>query len=88
VVTGMRDLRRSDVNILTLGQYLRPTEAHLPIARYYTPDEFAELAAIGTDLGFTHVQASPLTRSSYHAWEQADSAARRMGTPAAGSRVV
>jgi lipoic acid synthetase len=82
----MRDLRRSDVNILTLGQYLRPTEAHLPIARYYTPDEFAELAAIGTDLGFTHVQASPLTRSSYHAWEQADSAARRLGPSAAGSR--
>jgi lipoic acid synthetase len=71
IVTCMRDLRQSDVNILTLGQYLRPTESHLPIARYYTPDEFAELAAIGMRLGFTHVQASPLTRSSYHAWEQA-----------------
>jgi lipoyl synthase len=74
VITCMRDLRESDVNILTLGQYLRPTEAHLPIARYYTPDEFAELEAIGIDLGFTHVQASPLTRSSYHAWEQARAA--------------
>ena len=79
VVTCMRDLRRSDVNILTLGQYLRPTDGHLPIARYYTPDEFRELAAIGMELGFTHVQASPLTRSSYHAWEQADTAARRHG---------
>jgi lipoic acid synthetase len=76
VVTCMRDLRRSDVNILTLGQYLRPSEAHLPIARYYTPAEFNELAEVGRKLGFTHVQASPLTRSSYHAWEQADAALR------------
>ena len=82
VVTCMRDLRRSDVNILTLGQYLRPTDGHLPIARYYTPDEFRELAAIGMELGFTHVQASPLTRSSYHAWEQADTATRRFGASA------
>jgi lipoyl synthase len=74
VVTCMRDLRRSDVNILTLGQYLRPSAAHLPVARYYTPEEFNELAAIGRRLGFTHVQASPLTRSSYHAWEQAGAA--------------
>jgi lipoic acid synthetase len=70
----MRDLRRSDVNILTLGQYLRPSASHLPVARYYTPDEFAELRAIGLRLGFTHVQASPLTRSSYHAWDQARAA--------------
>jgi lipoic acid synthetase len=74
VVTCMRDLRRSDVNILTLGQYLRPTDGHLPIARYYTPEEFAELAEVGRELGFAHVQASPLTRSSYHAWEQARAA--------------
>ncbi len=74
IVTGMRDLRRSDVNILTLGQYLRPTDGHLPIARYYTPEEFAELEQIGMRMGFTHVQASPLTRSSYHAWEQARAA--------------
>ncbi len=70
----MRDLRRSDVNILTLGQYLRPSAAHLPVARYYTPDEFAELRDLGLDLGFTHVQSSPLTRSSYHAWDQARAA--------------
>ena len=70
----MRDLRRSDVDILTLGQYLRPSAAHLPVARYYTPDEFAELRELGLRLGFTHVQASPLTRSSYHAWDQARAA--------------
>jgi lipoic acid synthetase len=70
----MRDLRRSDVNILTIGQYLRPSDSHLPVARYYSPDEFAELREIGLGMGFTHVQASPLTRSSYHAWEQARSA--------------
>ncbi|MDX2123085.1 MAG: lipoyl synthase [Gemmatimonadota bacterium] len=79
IVTAMRDLRRSDVNILTLGQYLRPTDAHLPIARYYTPAEFSELGEIGMAMGFTHVQASPLTRSSYHAWEQAEAAAGRLG---------
>jgi lipoic acid synthetase len=77
VVGSMRDLRRSDVNILTLGQYLRPTNGHLPVARYYTPEEFAELHDIGMRLGFTHVQASPLTRSSYHAWEQATAASGR-----------
>jgi lipoic acid synthetase len=70
VLVCMRDLRRSDVNILTLGQYLRPSESHLPVARYYTPDEFAELRDTGMAMGFTHVQSSPLTRSSYHAWEQ------------------
>ncbi len=79
VVTCMRDLRRSDVNILTLGQYLRPSDAHLPIVRYYTPEEFAELRELGLRMGFAHVEASPLTRSSYHAWEQVDKA--RAATP-------
>ncbi|HET7598719.1 MAG TPA: lipoyl synthase, partial [Gemmatimonadales bacterium] len=74
VLTCMRDLRRSDVNILTLGQYLRPSDGHLPIARYYTPAEFAELGDIGRRMGFLHVEASPLTRSSYHAWSQVDEA--------------
>jgi lipoic acid synthetase len=78
VLTCMRDLRRSDVNILTLGQYLRPSDSHLPIARYYTPSEFEELHEIGMGMGFRHVQASPLTRSSYHAWDQA----QRAGTGA------
>ncbi len=79
VVTCMHDLRRSDVNILTIGQYLRPSNGHLPIARYYTPDEFAELRDIGHSIGFRHVEASPLTRSSYHAWEQVDKAKAKVG---------
>jgi lipoic acid synthetase len=70
IVTCLRDLRRSDVNIVTMGQYLRPSDGHLPVVRYYTPDEFSALADIGMRMGFTHVQSSPLTRSSYHAWEQ------------------
>jgi len=74
IITCLRDLRRSDVDIVTLGQYLRPSDGHLPVARYYTPDEFAELAEIGMRMGFKHVQSSPLTRSSYHAWEQVDRA--------------
>jgi lipoic acid synthetase len=77
VVVCLRDLRRSDVNILTLGQYLRPSASHMPVARYYTPAEFHELREIGLDLGFSHVQSSPLTRSSYHAWEQARAAGSR-----------
>ncbi|HEY4100037.1 MAG TPA: lipoyl synthase [Gemmatimonadales bacterium] len=70
IITCLRDLRRSDVNIVTIGQYLRPSAAHLPVVRYYTPAEFDELAVLGMRMGFTHVQSSPLTRSSYHAWEQ------------------
>ena len=74
LLVAMRDLRRSDVDILTLGQYLRPSDAHLPVARFYAPEEFEELGRIGRTMGFRHVQSSPLTRSSYHAWEQARSA--------------
>jgi len=74
LLVALRDLRRSDVDILTLGQYLRPSDGHLPVARFYTPAEFDELGDIGRAMGFTHVQSSPLTRSSYHAWEQARSA--------------
>ena len=74
VLVCMRDLRRSDVNILTLGQYLRPSGSHMPVARYYTPEEFAELREIGLSMGFSHVESSPLTRSSYHAWEQVTAA--------------
>ena len=74
VLRCLKDLRRSDVNIVTLGQYLRPSDGHLPIARYYTPAEFAELRDIGLALGFSHVESSPLTRSSYHAWSQIDQA--------------
>jgi lipoic acid synthetase len=70
VVAVMRDLRHVDVDILTLGQYLRPSNDHLPLDRYYTPEEFAELKRIGMAMGFRHVEAGPLVRSSYHAWEQ------------------
>jgi lipoyl synthase len=74
VVDVMRDLRSHDVDILTLGQYLRPSNDHLPLDRYYTPDEFTELARVGRDMGFKHVEAGPLVRSSYHAWEQVQAA--------------
>jgi lipoic acid synthetase len=73
LVAVLRDLRGVDCQILTIGQYLRPTAAHLPMARYYTPDEFRELKRIALDLGFGHVESGPLVRSSYHAHEQADS---------------
>ena len=70
----MRDVRAQGVDILTLGQYLRPSRDHLPIARYYTPDEFAELRRLGRAMGYRHVEAGPLVRSSYHAWEQVEQA--------------
>jgi len=66
----LEDLRSVDVNILTLGQYLRPSPRHLPVARFYPPQEFAELAALGRAMGFAHVEAGPLVRSSYHARRQ------------------
>ena len=71
---AMRDLRAQQVDILTLGQYLRPSDQHLPIARWYTPDEFAELKRFGLALGYRHVESGPLVRSSYHAWEQVEAA--------------
>jgi len=71
----MRDLRAADVNILTLGQYLRPSAQHLPVARYYTPEEFAELGKAGRDMGFAHVESGPLVRSSYHAKRHVDGVA-------------
>jgi len=71
---AMRDLRARQVDILTLGQYLRPSDQHLPIARWYTPEEFAELKRFGLALGYRHIESGPLVRSSYHAWEQVESA--------------
>ena len=71
---AMQDLRTQGVDILTLGQYLRPSPGHLPIARYYSPDEFAELKRIGLAMGYRHVESGPLVRSSYHAWEQVERA--------------
>ncbi len=72
IVQTMADLREADVDILTIGQYLRPTEKHVTIDRYYHPDEFAELRDSGLGLGFSHVESGPLVRSSYHAHEQSD----------------
>ena len=70
VLQTMRDLRDVGCDILTIGQYLRPSESHLPISRYYTPAEFAELKERGQGMGFRHVESGPLVRSSYHAHEQ------------------
>jgi len=73
VVQTLRDLRGAGVSIVTIGQYLRPSLANLPMMRYYTPGEFAELKRIGLELGFGHVESGPLVRSSYHAHEQTQS---------------
>jgi len=67
VATVMRDLRAANVDILTLGQYLRPSAKHLPIMRYVPVEEFAELKRLGYEMGFRHVESGPLVRSSYHA---------------------
>jgi lipoic acid synthetase len=75
VLAAMADLRSVGVDILTVGQYLRPTAAHLPVDRWWTPDEFEEVRRSGLAMGFAHVEASPLTRSSYHARQAADGAA-------------
>ncbi len=66
----MRDQRKWGVDILTLGQYLQPSRQHLPVAKFYTPDEFAELKEFGLSIGFRWVESGPLVRSSYHAAEQ------------------
>lgn len=74
VLNAMEDIAEQGVHILTLGQYLQPTPAHLPIERYVHPDEFAEFKRRGEQMGFKHVEAGPLVRSSYHAFEQEESA--------------
>lgn len=73
VVDLMRDLRSVSCDIMTIGQYLQPYEKRLPVERYVTPEEFAEWKRIGLDMGFKHVESSPLTRSSYHARQQTES---------------
>jgi len=82
-----RDLADHGVEVLTVGQYLQPTPAHLPIARYWTPEEFARVREQALAMGFTHVESGPLVRSSYHAEEQAASArlglVPRTGVPSA-----
>lgn len=72
VHAALADLAAVGVDVVTIGQYLRPTAAHLPVARWWRPEEFDELAAVGEDLGIGHVEASPLTRSSYHARQAVD----------------
>ena len=74
VVEALRDLRQHRVDMVTLGQYLQPTRHHHPVIRYWSPEEFAELAELGDSLGFTHVASGPLVRSSYHADEMAQRA--------------
>jgi lipoic acid synthetase len=78
LVQTLRDLRAVGCQIVTIGQYLRPSLANLPMSRYYTPAEFAELKRIGIDLGFGHVESGPLVRSSYHAHEQVQSLAANL----------
>jgi lipoic acid synthetase len=70
VVEAMQLLRAAHIDVLTLGQYLRPSRQHLPLMKYYTPAEFMSLRRIGLEMGFRHVQSGPLVRSSYHAAEQ------------------
>jgi lipoic acid synthetase len=81
VLATLADLAAVGVDIVTLGQYLRPSARHLPVARWWTPDEFDALRAAAMALGFAHVQASPLTRSSYHAREAADTSTGRTSAP-------
>jgi lipoic acid synthetase len=70
IIELMNDLRSAECDLLTIGQYLSPSEDHLPVARFYRPDEFKELKIIGERTGFAHVESAPLVRSSYHAKDQ------------------
>ncbi len=79
LLVAIADLDAVGVGILTIGQYLRPSATHMPVARYYSPDEFAELKAVADGLGYRHVESGPLVRSSYHAWQQAERAGAAAG---------
>ena len=74
ILETMDDLRANNVDIMTIGQYLQPTKKHLDVIKYYTPQEFAELKQIALSKGFSHCEAGPLVRSSYHADEQVNAA--------------
>ncbi|MET0410789.1 MAG: lipoyl synthase [Polyangiaceae bacterium] len=80
IIDAMRDLRNAKVDVVTLGQYLRPTPKHAPVVRYVTPEQFAEYERVGKELGFLYVASGPLVRSSYHAAE-GFIAARPRGAP-------
>ena len=69
VLETLEDLRRVECDRVTLGQYMRPSLAHLPVQKYWTPAEFEELGDMARNLGFSHVRSGPLVRSSYHAGE-------------------
>jgi len=84
LVDVFRDLAERRVDILTVGQYLRPSRDHLPIARFYTPEEFQYLKEEALRLGFRHVESGPLVRSSYHAHEQADGVSSKSAAPISG----
>ena len=72
ILRTMEDLRNISCDLLTIGQYLRPSKKHHPLIRFYHPDEFAQLKELGLEMGFKHVASGPLVRSSYHADEQHD----------------
>lgn len=76
ILETMDDLRANDVDIMTIGQYLQPTKKHLKVLKYYTPEEFAELKERALEKGFSHCESGPLVRSSYHADEQVNAAAK------------
>ncbi|HHY71786.1 MAG TPA: lipoyl synthase [Bacillus bacterium] len=78
IIEAMADLRAHDVDILTIGQYLQPTRQHLPVEKYYHPNEFAELKKTAIEKGFKHCESGPLVRSSYHADEQVDAATKNI----------
>lgn len=93
IVQTLADLKSAGADIVTIGQYLRPTERHLPVARWWTPDDFARWKRAGEALGIAHVESSPLTRSSYHARQAADTAegtdgVRRAASAAEGTDVI
>jgi lipoic acid synthetase len=84
----LRDLRSVDCDVLTVGQYLRPSSKHLPMERYYTPEEFAGIGGEARGLGFKHVESGPLVRSSYHAERQAEGSLRRRHVSDSGSDTI
>ena len=85
IIDTMADLREADVDVLTIGQYLRPTDKHIKIDRFYRPEEFDELKAVGLAMGFAHVESGPLVRSSYHAHEHTAAPEQRRRELLAGS---
>jgi lipoic acid synthetase len=86
VVQTMKDLRASDVDVITIGQYLQPTKKHLPVIRFVHPDEFNELTRIGYEMGFDYVECGPLVRSSYHSDRHVIPGVGRAEWEAAGGR--